>query len=226
MEGKQDTISNFDDGFLFESVIVEQDTSAEPVRDPEQDKRKLSDRETKSSEKKPQTAACQSQAKSTADSWDSFGSLEELRQELIQSVYKNLKFDSAKAESDVASDYTDNTEVHDVFRDSGLKVRGIDVDNLLTKDGRHFNIYHLYKARFQLWDSGRDRIENEEVVKFVHQAIDPSKPGDDAMHFLFCGTDYRKNAFNPSADPNAKKFKELWENTSGRQRHKPNPDSK
>lgn len=145
------------------------------------------------------------------DSWGSLGgSLAKLRQELLDSVYKNICMSNETPVSSNPSDQTDSEEVYSIFKNSGLKIRGIDLDNLVTKNGQKFDFYQLFKARFQMYDTGKARIDNHEVVQLVRQILGKELT-DSARKFMCCdNSDYRKGAFKPERDSNYKEFANVW----------------
>jgi len=140
----------------------------------------------------------------------SWGSLAEMRREMILSIYKNITMESDAMES-TASDQTDSSEVYSVFKNSGLKIRGIDLDNMVTKDGKKFNMYQLYKARFQQLNPGN--IRNDEVINFVNMLTGEGMT-DSARRFVYDPTDYRRDGYKAEKDPNFKDFEQLWKQTN------------
>lgn len=155
---------------------------------------------------------CSSAQKSLGSSSDSFGSLEELRKELIASVMKELSLENdSQLSLSTVSERTDSSEVHEVFKNSGLKVRGIDVENLLDADGNKLSIYNLFKARFQQPEYGKAKITNTEVVQVVDRFLQQTMNTTGRQFIANDENDYRKNAYDLSKDKNFSRFRELWE---------------
>lgn len=155
--------------------------------------------------------------KSLTSSSDSFGSLEELRRELIASVMKELSMDNdSELSLSVLSEQTDSSEVHEVFKNSGLKIRGIDVDNLKHADGRQMSVYELFKARFQQPEYGKAKIDNKDVVQIVDRFLQQSLTFAGRQFIEHDTSDYRKNAYDLNSDKNFARFKELCEQAGKR----------
>lgn len=155
--------------------------------------------------------------KSLTSSSDSFGSLEELRRELIASVMKELSMDNQSEVSlSVISEQTDSSEVHEVFKNSGLKIRGIDVDNLKHADGKPMSVYELFKARFQQPEYGKAKIDNKDVVQIVDRFLQQSLTFAGKQFIENDTSDYRKNAYDLNSDKNFARFKELCQQAGKR----------
>lgn len=170
-----------------------------------------------------QKAKEESDFDSSSDSFGSLGSLAELGREIFNSVMRKMDKESDPGQDlSSISGQTDSSEVHSVFKNSGLKIRGIDVDNLTTKDGKKLDIYHLFKARFQLYDTGKTKISNSDVVGTVHMLT--GRPYDQtAANFIREGdrADYRKNMYDPKKDANYTKFQELWSQVNKTRQNQP-----
>ena len=147
---------------------------------------------------------------SLSSSSNSFGSLEDLRRELLNSIYKNMKQDNSTLTKSQTTEQTENTDYHSVFHNSGLRIRGIDVDNMQTQDGKELNIYQLFKARYQLFEQKGANIRNEDVVMAVNTWL--QKPMSySAQKFLkFDHTDYRPQGYKPTDDKNFQRFNQIW----------------
>lgn len=146
--------------------------------------------------------------KSMTSSTDSFGSLEELRRELIASVMKELSLENdSEISQSVLSEQTDSSEVHEVFKNSGLKIRGIDVDSLQHADGRQMSVYELFKARFQQPEYGKPKIDNKDVVELVDRFLQQGPTAAGRQFVLHDNSDYRKNAYDLTKDPHFERFR-------------------
>jgi hypothetical protein len=86
----------------------------------------------------------QNPSSASVDSEFSIGSLMEFKDEIIKTFKKSVK----DCESETSSTLTDNTEYYSVYENSDLRVRGIDVDNLVDHKGKKFGMHDLFKARF------------------------------------------------------------------------------
>ena len=166
---------------------------------------------------------CSSAQKSLGSSSDSFGSLEELRKELISSVMKALSMDNdSELSLSSISGQTDSTEVHEVFRNGRLNVRGIDLENMLDAEGKTFSVYDLFKARFQQPEYGKAKITNTDVVKIVDGLFQQATTATGLQFIAQNECDYRKHGYDLSKDKNFCRFKELWERNEKRQVPEPN----
>lgn len=159
---------------------------------------------------------------SSSDSFCSLGSLAELGREIMDSLIKKMDKSDTEQDASSISEQTESSEVHSVYKNSGLKVRGIDVDNLVTKDGKKFDIYHLFKARYQLYDTGKTKISNSDVVGAVNM-LTGKQLNKEAINFLREGdnADYRKNTYDAKNDSNYTKFQELWKQVNQTKQNQP-----
>jgi hypothetical protein len=204
--------------------ISEQDTAGSLQKDmcfedepnqPETIKSLVTQKEPANIQVKFSASAQKSSSSSLGDSSNSFGSLDELRKELIASVMKELSLDMET--SSVLSEQTDSSETHEVFKNSALKIRGIDLDNLEDADGKKISIYNLFKARFQQPEYGKARISNQEVVQVVDNLLQKTLTASGRNFIQFDSSDYRKDSYDLAKDKNFTNFQEYWQHAPRRQ---------
>lgn len=133
----------------------------------------------------------------------SIGSLLEFKDEILNSI-KN-KYNNPSVTS---SEGTENTEYYSVYGNSELRVRGIDVDNLVDKRGHKFGIYDLFKARFQQHSEGKQSIENRDVVRLLGKIMNISDRKS-ARSFLCKEEEDFKKGQEPQ-DTNWRTFYQHW----------------
>jgi hypothetical protein len=195
---------------------LQKDTSFDgEANEPETIKSLVAQKESNQIQTKFSASAQKSSGSSLGDSSNSFGSLDELRKELIASVMKELSLDMET--SSVISEQTDSSETHEVFKNSGLKIRGIDLDVLEDADGNKISIYNLFKARFQQPEYGKARIDNREVVQVVDNLLQKTLTASGRNFIQYDSSDYRKDSYDLAKDKNFANFQEFWQHAPRRQ---------
>lgn len=138
------------------------------------------------------------------------GSLMEIKDEII----KSIKLSKEKS-SISSSECSEGSEYHSVFENSELRVRGIDVDNLVDHKGGKIGIFDLFKARFQQNSDGVKSIENKDVVRLIQRFMGKVDE-ESARRFLNKDVDWKKKEAVDGS--NWRTFYNYWKEQKERKR--------
>lgn len=129
----------------------------------------------------------------------SIGSLGDLERELIDSLLRQEPEPTLSS-----SDVTEGSEFHSVYGNSELRIRGIDVENLKDRNGKDFDVFNLFKARFQQYSDGKHSIDNKDVVRLLGRLM-KNKNNNEVRSFLVEGEKDYKAGYEPK-DTNFRNF--------------------
>ena len=103
-------------------------------------------------------------------------------------------------------------DVHDVWDDTELELRGIDTNRNLQSDGRRFDFFHWYKARYGSFPNKRTQITNRRVAEAILRLSCGHRNSKDlklTKPDFSDTTDYSK-PYPLNRCSNALKFMEFW----------------